>query len=274
MAISTLDVKRGDLLPLPATVLKHTDGTVVDLTSATVRFIMRPVGASSPKVAASAAVIGSPVNGSVMYAWIAADTDTVGVFRAEWEVTFPGAVPQTFPTVGYLEVRVFDDLSVAPLDPAFCTPSDLLLGDLELASSVKINDYIIRAARDMQVTLAQKYVTPIVSTSPVGKDVLRLVNADLAASYIITAVAQGGEDNRVNAYGVQLWTRANSRLMYYMDEQNLPGVTLLAPASSYSLSPVGVTQEDSGSGVAAYYNFVQNPLHQPPAWPFYFDYRG
>lgn len=61
-------------------------GSPVDLTGATVRFKMRPVGSSTLKVDA-AATVTTPAAGAVEYAWASADVDTAGLFLAWWEVT-------------------------------------------------------------------------------------------------------------------------------------------------------------------------------------------
>jgi hypothetical protein len=50
--------------------------------------------------------------GWVTYEWQAGDTDTIGKFLAEWEVTWPSPPtgPATFPNDGYMKLVVKDDL--------------------------------------------------------------------------------------------------------------------------------------------------------------------
>ena len=52
----------------------------------------------------------SAEDGIVSYSWGATDTDTAGLYMAEWEVTFAGGIPMTFPRNGHLDVNVEPDL--------------------------------------------------------------------------------------------------------------------------------------------------------------------
>ena len=65
-------------------------GAQVDLTGATVRFRMRPVGSSTLKVDQAAAVI-TPAAGTVRYDWQAVDVDTPGDYLGWWRVTLPSS---------------------------------------------------------------------------------------------------------------------------------------------------------------------------------------
>lgn len=103
-----VDVKVGDAGTKVRATLKS-GGDPVDLTGASVKFIMRLPGASAPKVNA-AATVEDAAAGKVAYTFIAADLDTPGDYWAEWQVTFGGGAVQTFPAGGYNIVRVVDDL--------------------------------------------------------------------------------------------------------------------------------------------------------------------
>ena len=102
-------IKKGDTTPAIASTLLDADGNPVNLTGATVRFIMRKKGASSAKVNAAATVV-TPAAGTVSYSWQSADTDTASRYEAEWEVTFSGGAKQTFPNSSHLIVEVLRDL--------------------------------------------------------------------------------------------------------------------------------------------------------------------
>lgn len=102
--------KQGDLLPrLDVTLLD--DGAPVDLTSATeVRFIARSNNAAI-KINQPMTVLDQAVNrGRCYYQWVGTDTDTVGYYRGEVRVIWPGARPQTFPATGYFAVKIADNL--------------------------------------------------------------------------------------------------------------------------------------------------------------------
>lgn len=104
-------IKRGDLLPIITATLQDATGAAVDLTgAASVKFILRQVSGGTPKVSAAAVVV-SAIAGQVSYTWAGTDTDTEGVYYAEWQVTWTaGSKPQTYPNDGHQVVKVVGDL--------------------------------------------------------------------------------------------------------------------------------------------------------------------
>lgn len=104
-------LKKGDRLPVLRMTLKDSDGVALDLTSASaVTFRMRARAGGALKINAAGSVVAPATSGVVEYAWQAADVDTVGVYDAEWALTYPGG-GQTVPTAGYVTVIIEQPLA-------------------------------------------------------------------------------------------------------------------------------------------------------------------
>ncbi len=105
-------IKRNDTERVIQTTLTFNEGAV-DLTGATVKFIMRKksLGPNAEPKVESAATVESAVDGVVRYQWVPGDTDTTGVYNAEWEVTWPGSKTDTYPNNDYNIVNVVADLN-------------------------------------------------------------------------------------------------------------------------------------------------------------------
>lgn len=106
----TFYVKQNDTSPAMLATLQDADGNAVNVTGATVRFHMRAVG-STTVVVDEAATIVTDLDGLVRYDWQAADTDTIGSYQAEFEVTYSDGSVETFPNDGYIRVEITDDIA-------------------------------------------------------------------------------------------------------------------------------------------------------------------
>jgi hypothetical protein len=91
--------------------LKDRSGNIVDLTGATVKYMLYAPGAASAKINAAATVVGLATNGTVSFTPSAAQGDTPGDYLEEWQVTFSGGLIQTFPATGPHKVRIRGDLA-------------------------------------------------------------------------------------------------------------------------------------------------------------------
>lgn len=107
--------KQGDSLPAWNDTLTYDDdtNTPVDLSGATVNFVMRAQSSTSPVINTAATIIGDPSLGQVAYVPTSTDTATAGEYNASWIVTFGTGGIQHFPTDGYLSVQIQENLESA-----------------------------------------------------------------------------------------------------------------------------------------------------------------
>ncbi|MDX1810435.1 MAG: BppU family phage baseplate upper protein [Gammaproteobacteria bacterium] len=108
--MTDFEIKRNDTSPDLECTLQGNDGVSVDITGATVRFHMTKKGETTPKVDALATNVDE-ASGKVKYEWNAADTDTKGVFRGEFEVTYSDGSIETFPNNSYIPINIYEDLA-------------------------------------------------------------------------------------------------------------------------------------------------------------------
>jgi hypothetical protein len=104
-------IQKGTTRPILNSTLTYSDGSTVNLTGATVKFVMRPVTATAPTTSAGATITSATSPATVQYTFTAVDTQSAGQFQAQWAVTFGDGSTMNFPTDGYLEVSVTEDLT-------------------------------------------------------------------------------------------------------------------------------------------------------------------
>jgi hypothetical protein len=102
--------KQNDTSPAITGALKDGTGAAVNLTGASVKFMMWAPGEASAKINAAATITGAST-GNVSYTPNSTDTNTIGDYLAEWQVTFSGGAVETFPNAALLKVRVTDDVA-------------------------------------------------------------------------------------------------------------------------------------------------------------------
>lgn len=105
-------MKAHDQLPSIQASLLNGDSPVDLTTAVSVKFIMAASPSGTVKVNSTAVIVDAP-NGIVRYDWITADTNTVGNYQGEWQVTWPGAKQQSFPTTSYHSIAILADLDNA-----------------------------------------------------------------------------------------------------------------------------------------------------------------
>ena len=106
----TFNIKQNDTVPSIRATLQNGSGNPVDLINATVQFHMRAIGSTAVKVDAAAVIIDESL-GLVQYNWIAADTNVIGSYQAEFEVTYPDGTIETFPNNAYVRIEIIDDIT-------------------------------------------------------------------------------------------------------------------------------------------------------------------
>lgn len=106
-SLMTMSVKVGNTLPAVASVLYDEDGTLADLTEVgtTVKFVMGREPGRQAKVDADAQITDAAA-AEVQYNWTDADTDTPGVYSAEFEVHYPSGKIKSFPDGQYIIITI------------------------------------------------------------------------------------------------------------------------------------------------------------------------
>lgn len=97
---------------------------------------------------------------------------------------------------------------------AYCEESDLMTGDLTIGPRVDKPSYIDGAADEMDVILGILYETPISvgGLSDSSAKLLKKINRFMASGRLIMALAAGGEDSELHAYGWSLVQQAQADL--------------------------------------------------------------
>ncbi len=108
--MTTYYVKRGDSLPPAEAQLLKEDKTPLNLTDASVRFLVRTAPRGGVLLIGRPAVVSDIEGGKVLYAWQDGDTESPGTYVVEWEVTFLDGKKVTVPTDSYDRLIVLQDL--------------------------------------------------------------------------------------------------------------------------------------------------------------------
>lgn len=160
MTTATADflVKAGDSLPIPEGTLRGGDGNPINGSGATVRFHMRPLGASSWTIDAPA-VWTDQAGGVAHYSWQPGDTDDAGTYEFEFQVTFSDATILSFPNEGYKLLEVFADELVAfwPTPDDFARRLNVKFDQEQLESAQALLDDIV----DLVKSESRQHIEPV-----------------------------------------------------------------------------------------------------------------
>ena len=102
-------IKKDDTLPYLKIQILDSDGNPYDLTNCTVEFHMSKTIGGTPKVNANATITDA-TDGYCEYRWQTGDTDTPGVYYAEFQVTTQNGGIFTVPVKNNFFVEVIEDL--------------------------------------------------------------------------------------------------------------------------------------------------------------------
>ena len=101
-------LKQNDTAPKLQVTLRDGDGDLKVLTGATAKILVRHQITRTTKVDATATVTST--TGLIEYQWLAADTDTVGIYELEIQVTYSDSTIETFPSGSYVALRIVGDI--------------------------------------------------------------------------------------------------------------------------------------------------------------------
>jgi len=102
-------IKQNDTSPALLATLKDFSGSAINLTGASVLFHMKDL--SGTVKIDQAMTITNATLGLVRYDWQVGDTDTVGTYYVEFQVTYSDSSVETFPNNGNKVVSVVKELN-------------------------------------------------------------------------------------------------------------------------------------------------------------------
>ena len=101
-------IKRGDTRNCIKAILKDASGDPVNLAGCSVKFHMALL--RQPAIVSRAVHIEDAEAGEVWVVWVPGETDSTGIYRAEFEVMYQDGRRETFPNKGYISLLIQDDL--------------------------------------------------------------------------------------------------------------------------------------------------------------------
>ena len=138
----------------------------------------------------------------------------------------------------------------------YARQTDLLLGDMALSSAINLDDVLRAASDEIDAKLGEIYVVPLVGLASHHQTLIKLICARLASGRLILAMAVGGEDRMLQAYGQSLIDDANRDLnMIATGKLVLTGVTE-QPGVGAGDSVPGIINYDDESPMGMFENFA------------------
>lgn len=152
-------IVQGDTSPAFFDELTYANGNPVDLTGATVRFIMRSLTSNEPVALTGSAAVQTPKAGTVAFIPSTADTANPGNFMANWLVTGGTVGRMTFPTKGYLWVQVQENLTAVGGAQIVSLPE--VKEQLRIPANDRVNDEMLTECIEAVGPLIENLTGPI-----------------------------------------------------------------------------------------------------------------
>ena len=145
---------------------------------------------------------------------------------------------------------------------AYSAEADLLIGDMMLSGTVDKTKFIDGAAEEIDAKLGFIYKLPLnpldeaVELPLAQRLLLKTINNKLASGELIMAVAIGGEDTALHAYGNRLVQEAKAELLLLANGVvDLSAERLTGETDTATLDRVpGIKNHDEESAVDAFEN--------------------
>jgi hypothetical protein len=163
-------------------------------------------------------------------------------------------------------------------EDAYCSTSDLLIGDIPTPDYVNVQKFVDDAADEIDSKIGFVYETRVDMTegghtSRPARLLLKRINAFLASGRLLMSVDTGGEDTQVHAYALKLVNDATEALSLIANGQiTLEGAEKIASGSTTDHVPI-IYNKDTESNVDAFYDRIANPdyvfMPAETHWPHY-----
>lgn len=244
------------------------NGVAFDLTSATVKLQMRLVtaAATDPLKIDAAAVIVTPLAGTVRYDWATSDVNTAGEYVAWWHVTLPSTKVQDSDEFA-INVRAHgiqtgnlcslaDVRASLEMNPQETTRDELILSLIPVASQM-LSNYCEREFAPVSTALTRRFKITggIVSLSPYDLQTATVVSLNPETSSPQTLVA--GSDYTLtpvtSGEGVYMTVRLSAFLNVFSNTMIQFGYALLDVTGTWGFPSIpAVVNEACSDAVAAW----------------------